>query len=94
MKKVKLNSGQNGLFTSALLKNLFPKPDSGELLLSELGDSETCYFYFESSYHERLTKEMRMHLDKGSFARSNSEQDWLELIKVINAGIETSGHSA
>jgi hypothetical protein len=90
MKKVELNSGQNGLLTSALLKNLFPKPDSGELLVSDLGDNETCYYYFEGTYYDRLIKEIRMHLDKGSFARSNSEQDWIDLMKVINAGIETS----
>lgn len=90
MKKVKLNSGQIGLLTSALLKNLFPQPDSGELLHSKSDIDESICFYFENSYYDRLTKEIKIHFDKGSFARSNSERDWTNLMNVINQADEVS----
>ncbi len=86
MKRVKLNSQQIGLLTSALLKNLFPKPDSGELFNSTLDTEESMNFYFENSYFERLTKEIRTHFEKGSFSRSNNERDWNDLMNAINLG--------
>jgi len=90
MKRVKLNSQQIGLLTSALLKNLFPKPDSGELLHSTLDNEESMNFYFANSYFDRLTKEIRTHFEKGSFSRSNNERDWNDLMNVINSGQEVS----
>ena len=81
----RLGSGELGLFSGALMKNLFPKPLKGQLLVDDsLGDG-SCILYFDSLYFDDLTKVIRTHYNSGSFAKSNAEDEWNELMWSIES---------
>lgn len=90
MKKKQLNSSQLGLMSSALMKNLFPKPFSGELLVDDSPNDGSCVLYFRNEYHEKLDTKIREKYYEGAFARSNAESEWIDFMSAINTAEETN----
>lgn len=89
MKKAELNGQLLGLLSNALSKDLFPKPYEGELLSKTLNDGN-CMLYFEDSYFDKLDTKIREKYNEGSFARSNAEEEWNNLMITINTAIDTN----
>jgi hypothetical protein len=91
MKKKSLNGQQLALLYLAFTKNLFPKPELGELLVGEnLGDG-SLNLYFNFDYHNKLVEAINAKFQAGAFAASNSENDWNELMYAIeSAAIENN----
>ena len=84
MKKKMLNSSQLGLLSAAFMKNLFPKPLKGELLVDESLKDGSCILYFLEEYHNRLDTKIREKYYEGAFAKSNAEKEWIDLMSAIN----------
>ena len=81
----RLNGQELALLTTALMKNLFPKPQKGQLLVNDgLGDG-SCILYFESSYFVKLTSAIRNSYNSGAFSRSNAEDDWNDFMYAIES---------
>ena len=86
MKKQKFNSQELGLISMSYMKGLFPKPKSGELL-NDQGDGNGGFtFYYDDAYYNKYSNAFKEAYNSGSFARSNSESDWNNLMsKVLSA---------
>ncbi len=86
-KKVKLNSSELGLLAMALMKNLFPKPLKGEILV-ECDSIGNCTLYFDENYFNILVNSMHEAHIEGKFAKSNAEKEWVDLYYLINSATE------
>jgi hypothetical protein len=81
----RLDGQELAFLTTALMKNLFPKPQKGQLLVKDgLGDG-SCILYFESSYFTKLTTAIRNSYNSGAFAKSNAEDDWNDLMYAVES---------
>lgn len=81
----RLDGQELALLTTALMKNLFPKPQKGQLLVKDgLGDG-SCILYFERSYFAKLTSEIRSSYNAGAFAKSNAEDDWNDFMFTLES---------
>lgn len=81
----RLDGQELALLTTALMKNLFPKPQKGQLLVKDgLGD-ESCILFFEHTYFAKLTSAIRNYYNSGAFARSNAEDDWNDFMYAIES---------
>lgn len=81
----RLNGQELALLSTALMKNLFPKPQKGHLLVKDgIGDG-SCILYFESSYFTQLTSAIRNSYNSGAFAKSNSEDDWNDFMYAVES---------
>jgi len=81
----RLHGQELALLTTALMKNLFPKPQKGQLLVKDgLGDG-SCILYFERSYFAKLTSEIRSSYNSGAFAKSNAEDDWNDFMFALES---------
>jgi hypothetical protein len=81
----RLNGRELALFTTAFIKNFFPKPMKGQLLVDDSLRDGTCTLYFENSYFTELTSSIRNAKQLGVFVRSNAPEDWTELMQAIEA---------
>lgn len=81
-KKQIFNSSELGMLSSAFLKNLFPKPNKGQLLSK--CDNGDCTLYFELTYHEKLDSAIREKYYEGQFSRSNAESEWNNIMIKVN----------
>ncbi len=90
MKKKRLNSSQLGLMSTALMKNLFPKPFSGEFLVDESPQDGSCILYFENEYHNKLDSKIREKYYEGAFAKSNAESEWVDFMNAINTAEDSN----
>lgn len=85
MKTQKFNPEQLGMLTVSLMKNLFPRPTKGQLLLNENGGENGSFtFYFTPEYHALLASKFQEAYVDGKFAQSNSEADWIDLMQTLN----------
>lgn len=81
----RLDGKELALLTTALMKNLFPKPKKGQLLVKDgLGDG-SCILYFEHSYFSKLTSAIRNSYNSGVFAKSNAEDDWNDFMYAVES---------
>ncbi len=87
MKRKQLTMQQLGMMTNALMKNLFPTPTKTELLVEEKSTAkgDGLYLYFSTSYFDKLTQKMQEQSDNGSYAKSNAEHDWLDLMHAVKS---------
>lgn len=85
MKRKQLTMAQLGMMSNALMKNLFPAPSKTELLVEEKSTAkgDGLYLYFDQSYFDRLVERMQEQHANGSFAKSNAENDWIDLMHAI-----------
>lgn len=87
MKKVLLNSSQMSLMAISYIKELFPKPYENDLITSSgfiyVNGKDCCNFYFEDNYYEKLVTHIKRECEMGKFAKSNSEERWLDLMNTI-----------
>ncbi|RYZ25624.1 MAG: hypothetical protein EOO10_17790, partial [Chitinophagaceae bacterium] len=85
-KMQKFNSQELGLISMSYMKGLFPKAKIGELL-NDKGDGNGGFtFYYDSNYYDRYSKAFKEAYNSGTFANSNAESDWNNLMtKVISA---------
>jgi hypothetical protein len=84
--KKRLNPSELGFLANALLKNLFPKPTKGAVLLESHEDS-SCTLYFNRTYHTELLSAMQSANSLGKFTSSNAERDWVNLMRAIEEAI-------
>lgn len=73
----RFNPNQLGLLANALLKNLFPSPQSGSVLV-ERHDDYSCTLYFDQAYYRELLGSVNGAYESGKFASSNAEDAWLD----------------
>ncbi len=83
-KKKKLSSQQLGLLTTALMRNLFPKPIKGELLVEDTAN-DGCILYFKDDYYSKLFTKIADQVHTGTYLRSNAEKDWMDLAYAIQS---------
>ena len=70
----------------ALSNKLFPVPKKGQLLVEESFDSNTgIILYFEDLYFKQLISTIRKAYESGAFAKSNAEDDWINLMDSIES---------
>lgn len=89
---VKNMSRQQMTFLSvALMKNIFPRPKKGQLLIDESSsdNSESMIFIFEKQYFDILYSSIEKAYEAGSFAKSNSEVEWNDLRNAIRSATGT-----
>ena len=85
MKRKQLSMAQLGMFSNALMKNLFPTPTKTELFVEENSSAkgDGLYLYFTTSYYEKLTQKMQEQNDNGSYSKSNAQHDWIDLMQAV-----------
>jgi hypothetical protein len=89
MKKQTYNSQELGLISMSYLKGLFPKPKSGELLIDD-GDKKGGFtFYYDETYYTKYSESIQRAYQSGSFARSNSEKEWINLLNKVTAAVSS-----
>ncbi|MEO5572082.1 MAG: hypothetical protein ABIT08_12250 [Bacteroidia bacterium] len=81
MKKQFLNPEQLGLISLGLSKNLFPSPSKSDLMVEDTRYG--CILYFSAEYFNQFIERMNEHKSNGSYAKSNAESDWLNLMNAI-----------
>ncbi len=79
-----------GLLSSALLKNILPRPMTGELLAAEINVQGGCVLYFDNGYFELIDKSLRENYFAGEFANSNAEHEWNDLMAIIGSAEDTN----
>jgi hypothetical protein len=82
MKKKLLDGQQLALLTQAYMRKLFPVPRTGQCMVED--NSNGCFLYFDSNYYNELTSAIHNYYNKGSFAESNAERDWNNLMIAID----------
>ena len=86
------NSDELALFTLAFSKRLFPLPIGDELLFDEkpvaLNSGRGFYFYFSTSYFDKLANSMRELEKAGKFKESNAASRWIELMHKVELAQE------
>jgi hypothetical protein len=88
IKKQNFKGLELALLSHAFFKNLFPKPEKGEILYKEYND-DTLSLYFDEKYYEELRLAVNFKFINGDFSTSNSEKDWINLKnKIDNATSE------
>lgn len=80
--KRNFNPQQLGFLFNALLKNLFPRPNKGEILVESYEDY-SCTLHFTKEYFSDLTLSVSEASKAGKFASSNSEREWINLMAAI-----------
>lgn len=88
MKKTFLDNQQLALLTQAYIKNLFPLPRTTQCFVED--EAKGCVLYFEGGYHNELSSAIHKHFAHGSFAKSNAENDWLNLMEAIDTAIPST----
>jgi len=85
MKRKQLSMAQLGMMSNALMKNLFPTPTKTDLLVEEQSTAkgDGLFLYFSDNYYEILTNKMKEQKNNGSYAKSNAESDWIDLMNVV-----------
>ncbi len=85
MKRKQFTMAQLGMMSNALMKNLFPTPAKTELLVEENSSTkgDGLYLYFTTSYFDKLIKRMQEQNDNGSYAKSNAQHDWIDLMQAV-----------
>ena len=81
----RLDSQELALLATALMKNLFPKPQKGQLLIKDCLGDRSCILYFEHSYFAKLTSAIRNSYSTGAFAKSNAEDDWINFMYAVES---------
>lgn len=88
MKKQTFNSQELGLISLSYMKELFPKPKTGELLIDG-GDGQGSFtFYYNNEYYDRYCKAIINAAQSGKFAKSNSEKDWNSLLIKVSSAVD------
>ncbi len=86
-----LSKQQMTFLTVALMKGLFPRPRKGQLLLGNVssdGDGEIISV-FENQYFDNLFRSIEKAYQAGSFAKSNSEMEWIDLRNALRSATGT-----
>jgi hypothetical protein len=85
MKRKQLTMAQLGMMSNALMKNLLPTPSKTELLVEEnsTAKGDGFYLYFSTSYFVKLTSKMQEQNDNSSYANSNAQHDWVDLMQAF-----------
>jgi hypothetical protein len=85
MKRKQLTMAQLGMMSNALMKNLFPIPTKTQLLVEEKSSAkgDGLYLYFTTEYFDKLTQKMQEQSDNGSYAKSNAQSDWIDLMQAV-----------
>lgn len=86
MKRKKLDMGQLGMMSNAIMKGLYPQPSKTCILVDEPPNysEDRHYLYFSSDYYQKLIQTMNNHVAEGKYASSNAESDWLDLVKAVS----------
>ena len=77
-----LDGQQLAMLWIALSKNLFPKPNHGQILYKAIGDG-SCTLYFEKQYYHILLASIDTAHQEGKFEKSNASKDWNNLRNVL-----------
>ncbi|HRH50920.1 MAG TPA: hypothetical protein PLP23_19370 [Panacibacter sp.] len=83
-KKKNLSRIQLRLLEHALVRDLFPKPVIGELLVEDATNAG-CTFYFKEGYYLKLISRFSEQVHTGTFARGDSEREWMDLVSAIQS---------
>jgi hypothetical protein len=83
---------QMTFLTVALMKNIFPRPKKGQLLIdkSSFEKDELLTLVFERQYFDTLYLAIEKAYDTKSFAKSNSEIEWNDLRNAIRTATGTT----
>lgn len=85
-----ISKQQMTFFTLALMKNLFPRPKKGQLLVEKSPSENESVFVFQAEYYNVLRTSIENAYKAGSFAKSNSEIEWTDLRNAIKSAIGTN----
>lgn len=90
VRKQDLNGFEMAMLYQAFTKNLFTKPNIGDIwFIGNNHGSDT--FYFKLEYYNQLKNEMQYANIHGKFAQSNANNDWINLMnRLFNAVSEAS----
>ena len=87
----RLSRQQMSLLSVALMKNLFPRPKRGQLLVDVSSkDDESTIFIFENQYYDSLSTSIENAYKAGSFAKSNNEMEWIDLKNAVKSASGTN----
>jgi hypothetical protein len=81
---------QMTFFTVALMKNLFPRPKKGQLLVEKSPSENESIFVFKAEYYDILCTSIDNAYKADSFVKSNSEIEWTDLRNAIKSAIGTN----
>jgi hypothetical protein len=87
-KSVALDGQNLALLYLALSKGLFTRPKKGEIHY-ESNNAGGCTLYLDVAYYLSLKDSVTTAYYQGKFAQSNSETEWLNLMKAINCATTT-----
>lgn len=77
---------QLALLFSAFCKNLFTRPQEGDIFsISLYDDKHSCKFLFNPTFHQKLNDEMHSAMMLGKFAASNANDRWIDLLMFVAA---------
>jgi len=81
---------QLGMLTNGLMKGLYPTPGKTDLLVQNHYESniDGCTLFFSKTYFSDLTSVMQNHINSSSYAQSNAEDDWIDLVNGVMSAEE------
>lgn len=80
-KKQDFDNQELALLFQAFGKNLFLRPNKGDIY-SDRHDNG-CTFYFKSDYYEKLKSDIKGAYDEGKFEQSNAYKEWKNLMDTF-----------
>ena len=91
IKKQDFNGSEMAMLYLAFTKNLFTKPNIGDIWFIGHKQDSGSTFYFKLEYYDQLKSEMQFANSQDEFAQSNANNDWMNLMnRLINSVTETS----
>ena len=78
------------LLAKAYWDNLFLKCTDGEMFYENDNQNEIKFIYFKADYYSKLITDINKAETMHKMLISNASSEWLELIKVIENGVEIS----
>ncbi|EKT3958573.1 hypothetical protein ABF176_002494 [Flavobacterium psychrophilum] len=83
-KSKRLNGQRLALLFMALSKDLFSKPEKGQVYFESNNDG-SCTLFFAREYYSELKNSIDKAHDNGKFSQSNAESDWKDLKFAIDS---------
>jgi len=91
VRKQDFNGIEMAMLYQAFAKNLFTKPNIGDIWFIGHNQDSGSTFYFKLEYYNQLKNEMQFAYNQGKFAQSNANKDWINLMnRLFNAVSESS----
>lgn len=90
VRKQDFNGIEMAMLYQAFAKNLFTKPNIGDIWFTGHSHDSGSTFYFKLEYYNQLKNEMQFAKSQGKFAQSNANNDWINIMNRLLTALSES----